>query len=67
MENSKNHIAVYNGKEVVIDYVDPKNEFKRACQRIQDNIKAGDKGFVITPDGLKYEISSGSRKAKLVK
>ena len=62
------HIAVYNGKRVSMDYIsNPKEEFKFACMRIQDNIKAGDKGIVITPTGRIYEIRSGSRTAKLIK
>ena len=61
------HIAIYNGKEVLIDYVsDPKREFQIACYRVRDNIPNGAVGYVLTPDGKKYEISTTSRKAKLV-
>jgi len=72
MEKNKHHIAVYNNKEVVMDYVkNPKEEFKYACMRIYDNLGTGptptDKGYVICPDGKKYEISRDSKKAKLVK
>ena len=62
--NEQHHTAVYNGKEVVIDYVSAKDEFKRACQRIIDN---GANGFVITPKGQRYQVSQSSRMAKLIK
>lgn len=58
------HIAEYNGKQVVMDYVSPKEEFKYACMRIIDN---GANGIVICPDGKRYEVTQSSRKAKLIK
>ncbi len=65
---SKHHIAVYNGKEVTIDYVeDKKREFKVACMRVRDNIPPGAKGYVVTPSGKKYEISWSSKLAKPVR
>lgn len=58
------HIAVYNGKSVLMDYIkDPKNEFASACMRIIDN---GANGIVICPNGQKYEVTQGSKKAKLL-
>jgi len=61
------HVAEYGGKTVVIDYVEGKNEFRVAAQRVRDNLKTGDIGYVTAPDGKRYEISTSSRKAKLVK
>ena len=71
-EKNKHHIAMYNNKEVVIDYVkNPKDEFKVACQRIYDNLGTGptptDVGYVLCPDGKKYEISRTNKRAILVK
>jgi hypothetical protein len=64
MENQKHHIAEYNGKRVVMDYIqNPKEEFKYACMRIIDN---GADGIVYCPDGKKYEVTQKSRKAKLI-
>ena len=34
---NKHHIVEYNGKTVIMDYVQPKEEFKFACMRIIDN------------------------------
>ena len=72
MEENKtgHHLAIYNNKTVIIDYVEPKEEFKYACMRISDNLGTGnnstDQGFVITPDNKKYLITRQSRKAKLI-
>ena len=60
----KHHTAEYNNKIVVMDYVEPKEEFKYACMRIIDN---GANGIITTPDGKRYEISQSSRMAKLIK
>ena len=61
------HIAIYNNKTVIMDYIDnPKEEFKYACFRVRDNLKTGTVGYVITPKGKKYLISRESRKAKLI-
>ena len=58
------HMAFYNGKIVHMDYVgDPKDEFRRACQRIADN---GAEGHVITPKAEVYAVTKSSRRAKLV-
>jgi hypothetical protein len=63
--NDKHHVAVYNGKTVVMDYIkNPKDEFKFACMRIIDNNASG---IVITPKGKRYEVTQGSRTAKLIK
>ena len=62
MSRAGHHIAVYNGKVVVMDYIaNPRDEFKRAAQRIADN---GAEGFVITPAGEVFTITRSSRKAK---
>lgn len=43
----------------------PRQQFNDEAMRISDNLKAGEKGYI--QDGSKtYEISSGSKKAKLV-
>ena len=66
-EPKKHHIAIYNDKEVVIDYVkDPKMEFHIACMRVQDNLPRGGVGFVVAPNGARYEITEGKRTVKLV-
>jgi hypothetical protein len=58
------HVAIYKGKEVVIDFAkDKKEEFKIACMRIFDN---NADGIVICPDGKKYQIIKGSKKAKRI-
>ena len=62
----QHHIAEYGGKSVVIDYVDKKDEFKRAAQRVRDNLKTGETGYVTAPDGKRYEITTASKMAKLV-
>lgn len=60
----KHHLAVYNGKAVPMDYItNPKEQFKRAAQRIVDN---GASGHVVTPDGKVYAVGGGSKSAKLV-
>ncbi len=63
--NPVNHLAVYNGKVVSMDYIkNPKDQFKYACMRIIDN---GANGIVICPNGDKYEVNQNSKKAKLIK
>jgi hypothetical protein len=63
----KHHVAEYGGKSVTIDYVaDKKREFKVASQRVRDNLKTGEVGYVTAPDGKRYEISTSSKMAKLV-
>lgn len=58
------HVAVYNGREVSMDYIaNPKDEFKFACQRIIDN---GASGVVVCPDGKRYAVSQSNRKAVLL-
>ena len=60
---TKHHVAVYNGKRVVMDYIaNPKDEFKRACQRIGDT---GFSGHVECPNGDIYDVSQSSKAAKL--
>jgi hypothetical protein len=61
------HIAVFNGREVTIDYVPRDQEFRVACQRVRDNLEAGNTGIVIAPNGKRYEISTNSRTARLVR
>ena len=61
---AKHHIARYNGKIVVMDYVPPLEEFKYACMRTIDN---GANGIVETPSGQRYEVTQCSRKARLLK
>jgi hypothetical protein len=63
MEIMSHHRAIYNGKTVIVDCPDPKQEFKFACMRIIDN---GASGIVVCPDGKRYEVTQGSRKARLV-
>ncbi len=61
---TKNHVAVYGGKAVAIDYAsEGADEFRVAAQRVSDN--AGE-GHVVTPSGEVYAITKGSRKAKPV-
>lgn len=63
----KHHRVLYHGKVVSMDYVsDPKDQFKRAGQRISDNIKAGEKGHIVTPKGEVFEVTRESRKARLL-
>ena len=59
----KHHIAEYNGKQVVMDYVPKEREFKMACLRILDN---GFDGVVICLDGKRYAVNRGSKTAKLI-
>ncbi len=65
MPENKHHIAIYNGKSVIMDYIDnPKHEFKYACMRIIDN---GASGIVVCPNGKRYEVNQSNRTAKLIK
>ena len=59
------HYAVYNDKEVPMDYInDGKKQFNMACHRITDN---GAKiGYVVTPKGKVFEVTASSRRAKPV-
>ncbi|HEX3800199.1 MAG TPA: hypothetical protein VH413_16005 [Verrucomicrobiae bacterium] len=60
----KHHIAEYNGKAVVIDYVvNRKREFSVACMRVRDNISVGATGIVITPKGERFLISRETKLA----
>jgi hypothetical protein len=59
-----NHWAVYNGKAVEMDTTPPKQQFKRACQRIIDN---NHDGHVITPKGEVYVVARSCRMAKPVR
>jgi hypothetical protein len=61
--DDKHHVAIYNGKRVVMDYVGPGEQFQFAAQRIADN---GAEGVVVAPDGNRWEVTQGSRKAKLI-
>lgn len=65
-EEPSYHVATYGGKDVFVHHPDPKAEFKMAAQRVRDNLKAGEKGYVTTPEGKTYEISRESRMAKPV-
>jgi len=51
------HVAVYNGKEVEAD------NFKQAAQRVADNLRAGEHGYVRSPDGKLHEISRDKKTA----
>jgi hypothetical protein len=63
-DNPVNHLAVYNGKVVSMDYIkNPKEQFKYACMRIIDN---GANGIVICPNGEQYEVTQNTKKAKLI-
>jgi hypothetical protein len=55
------HTAIYDGKEISSE------NFKQASQRVQDNLKAGDHGYVRTPDGTLFEISREKKSAVRVK
>jgi hypothetical protein len=59
----KPHIAIYNGKRVVMDYAPKEKQFKVAAQRISDN---GAEGIVITPQGKYFHVSQKFRTAKPV-
>jgi hypothetical protein len=63
---SKNHTVFYNGKVVSMDYLGkkPKDEFKFAGMRIADNLSTGGVGFIKTPKGEFYKVSSSNRSAK---
>jgi hypothetical protein len=72
---STNVLVAYNGKVVDMGYATPDQppskrrtdeQFKRGCQRVNDNIPNGGKGYVRTPSGKTYEISRDSKAAKLV-
>jgi len=66
--SSPHHQVAYNDKVVSMDYIsDPKNQFKMSGMRVADNLKAGGKGYILTPKGQIYEITRESRKAKLLK
>ena len=67
-ESSKNHTVFYNGKAVSMDYLGkkPKDEFKFAGMRIADNLSTGGVGFIKTPKGEYYQVSSANRSAKKV-
>lgn len=59
--------AYYNGKLVLIDYIeDPKRRFRVACQRVHDNLPAGQVGYARDEQGKVYLISRESRQAKPV-
>jgi len=60
------HLAVYNQKVVVLDYVEKKQEFKWAAIRCADNMSSGTVGYVITPNGEQWLITRESRRAKRV-
>lgn len=51
----------YNGKMQETDL-----EFKQAAQKVRVNLKTGENGYVKTPDGKTYEISTSNNSAKLV-
>jgi hypothetical protein len=53
----KTFTAIYNGKEVEVD------DFKRAAQRVADNLSTGDHGYVRDPKGKLYEIATDKRSA----
>jgi hypothetical protein len=61
---SKHHIAAYNNKAVIMDYIsDKKREFSAACMRIVDN--AAD-GYVLTPKGDVYAVVRGKKLAAIL-
>jgi hypothetical protein len=56
-DTQKTFTAIYNGKEVEVD------DFKRAAQRVADNLSTGDHGYVRDPKGKLYEIATDKRSA----
>ena len=60
----KHHAVLYNGKIVIIDYVDKPREFKIGCMRVSDNLSTGDVGFIKTPKSEYFIISNSCRSAK---
>lgn len=60
---NKHHVAAYNGKTVLMDYVPANREFVLACMRIQDN---GASGYVLTPKGKIFRVTQGKRLAILL-
>lgn len=60
---SGHHIAVYNDKIVPVEMDNPKDEFKYAARRVVDNAP---KGFVVTPKGEVFAVSTSFRMAKPV-
>ena len=57
LQPTEQHVAIYNGREV------PAGNFKEAAQRISDNLKAGEHGYVRDPSGKLFEVASDSRAA----
>lgn len=51
----------YNGKMQEVD-----SDFKSASMRVNGNLRAGETGYVKDVDGKIYEISTSSKKAKLM-
>ncbi len=71
VDKTENHQIYYNGKVVDMGYVpNLKEQFKRAGQRIADNLGTGvhkeDAGYIKTPDGKIYEVSRTNKTAKLL-
>jgi superfamily II DNA or RNA helicase len=61
------HVAIYGGKEVVVDYVpDPRREFSVAAMRVNDNLPTGKTGLVVTPKGQYFLITEGKRTSQLI-
>lgn len=63
-DTTRPHYALYDGKVIPIDYATPKDQFRRACQRVHDN--ATRDGHVVTPKGQVYNISRSFRAARIV-
>jgi len=57
----KHHVAIYNGKEVVIEKPTSGEEFKSAAMRINDNAK---EGVIRTPGGKYFHVSKSFRMAR---
>lgn len=69
--DSVHHVVFYNGKIVEMSYVkNPKEQFKYAGMRIQDNLGTGanptNEGYIRTPKGEFFKITKGSKTAKKV-
>lgn len=70
MLTTNNHLAIYNNKVVVMDYLTSiaklpnkarlKKEFHYAAMRILDN---GYDGYVVTPNGEVFQILQSKRTA----
>ncbi len=53
-------------KDLLMERVDPTRRFRYACQRVHDNLKTGEVGYVRDDRGGFYRISKDRRSAARV-